>query len=158
MAGFLLRLLTLNFMTRLSSWRSIFSSFTFIIAPIAKNGLSSIIGCSSSSSFKKINSVWIQYSPTCTRKFSSSSSGRLTERSANTKVMCDSLKDFSLNFLEMDKGIRLTVAPKLYKHHLKLKSPIEHDNVKGLGYPTFLGILFWRITLHYTYYVRNIFI
>lgn len=101
-----------------------------------------------SSSFKTMKSVWIQQSLTHTRMFSSNPSGCLTKRSASTRVIRDGLKELSHNHLEMDKGIRLTLAPRSHKQFLKLMSHIEHGNVKGPRSPTFFGILFRRTALH----------
>ena len=72
----------------------------------------------------------------------------LTDLSANCRDILVGLMSPSLSFSQIDKGIRLTLAPKSHRALSMTDFPITHGMEKLPGSFSFGGMLFWIMALH----------
>ncbi|CAA0840555.1 Unknown protein, partial [Striga hermonthica] len=94
-------------------------------SPVARNGISRINGTSLSSSISNTTKSTGNINLSILTSTSSTIPlGYVIERSANCKFTVDGFTSPSPNFLKIDKGIRLILAPRSHKALLKKMFPI----------------------------------
>ena len=149
-AGCLTASKTLNFTS--SSCTLSFSSplCTSIIAlPVAKKGLPRIIGISLSSSMSNtMKSAGKMNLSTFTKTSSITPLGCFNDLSASWRVTVVGRASPNPKRLNMDKGIRLMLAPKSHSALSKIAFPIVHGIVKLPGSLSFCGSFLCRMALH----------
>ncbi|WZZ70542.1 hypothetical protein YC2023_081912 [Brassica napus] len=75
--------------------------------------------------------------------------GIFTEQSASTRESLHFLYCVKPSLLAMERGIRLTLAPKSHRHLSKVNFPMAQGKVKLPGSSSFLGMVsLWIIALH----------